>query len=288
MEEQQSAQEAWDRELAARQDGQPAERPIANDPPAATEAVVEAAKLADPPKPNTDDLLAQALDRVAKLEGRTRNVEGHIGGLTSQHRALESTLAAARTAAANVQDAPTQAQIKQAIASPQQWDRLKVDFPEWAMATETFIDHKLKGFSPGADVNTVNRLVANAVNAATVNITKEVEAKIIDKSLNAVFPGWRNEQDAIKEWVKTQSPEVMTWADSREVEDAARVLSLWTQSKKSNPAQQVLDQRQQRLNAAAAAPRGTRPVPVKALDQMSAEELWNHEAKRRERLRASA
>ena len=288
MEEQQSAQDLWDQELAGREDGQPAERPTVINPPAATEQAVGETKPDAPAKPTTEELLTQALARVEKLEGRTRNVEGHIGGLTSQQKALHDTFAAARSAAAEVKDAPTQAQIKQAIANPEQWDRLKDDFPEWSAATETFIDHKLKGITPGADVDTVNRLVANAVNSASVRITQEVEAKIIDKSLNAVFPGWRKEQPQIVEWAQAQPPEIQAWAASNEVEDAASLLSKYYEAKKTNPAQQVLDQRKQKLNQAAAAPRGTRPAPTKTPDQMSKEELWDHEAKLLERKRAAA
>ena len=288
MEEQQSEQELWDQELANTQTDQPATKPTVVDPPVATEQATDVVKTAEAAKPTTEELLTQALARVEKLEGRTRNVEGHIGGLTSQQKVLNETFAAARSAAAEVKDAPTQAQIKQAIANPEQWDRLKEDFPEWSDATETYIDHKLKGITPGADVETVNRLVSQAVSAASVQITQEVEAKIIDKSLNAVFPGWRKEQPEIQAWVQTQSPEVKAWALSNEVEDAASLLSLWYDAKKSNPAQQILDQRKQKLNQAVAAPRGTRPAPTKTPDQMSPDELWAYEAKLRERARAAA
>ena len=75
---------------------------------------------------------------------------------------------------------------------------------------------------------------------------------------------------------------------STEVDDSATMLKQFYESQKSNPAQQILDQRKQKLNQAVAAPRGTRPAPTKTPDQMSPEELWAYEAKLRNRTREAA
>ena len=287
MDKEQSAQEIWDQELASKDDQPAASQPIESKvtEPAATEQVKQ-----EPAKPTTEELLTQALARVEKLEGRTRNVEGHIGGLTSQQRALHETLTAARTAAVEVKDAPTQAQVKEAISNPEQWERLKGEFPDWSEATEKFLDSRLAGIKTGADVETVNQLVAKAVQQATVTITQDVEKKIADKSLSAVFPGWKQDinSDAFSQWVQAQPEDVKSLAASDDVGDAARMLSLFKDAQKANPAQQILDTRKQKLNQAVAAPRGVRPAPTKTPDQMSPTELWDYEAKQRERAKLAA
>ena len=292
MDKEQENQKIWD-EVAAERNSEttsPVATPdkVITPEPEAPAQVAE--KPVEPAKPTTEELLAQALARVEKLEGRTRNVEGHIGGLNHQQKTLQETFNAAQVAAQEVKDAPSQAQVKAAIANPEQWEDLKKDFPEWSEATEKYMDSKLAGIKAGADVETVNRMVADAVDSATQKITKEVEAKIVDKSLQAVFPGWKNDvnSDVFGKWLEGQTPDVQQLKFSSEVEDAARMLSLFRDAQKSNPAQQILNQRKQKLEAAVAAPRGTRPAPTKTPEQMSPEELWNHEAKLRERTRASA
>ena len=289
MEENQDQQAMWD-EVAAERAADPDKKPVAKpvETPKAKEPEAVKPEVATPEaaKPTIEEQLAQALSANSKLADRLRNVEGHIGGLTSQQRMMQETMAAARNAAAEVKDAPTPAQVKAAIANPEQWEKLKGDFPEWSDATEKFIDAKLSGIKSGADVATVEQLVSKAIATAKQTITQEVEQKIVDKSLNAVFPGWRKEQSEIQAWVQTQSDEVKAWADSDDVGDAARVLSLWSKHKESNPAQQIQAVRKQKLEAAVAAPRGSKPVREKSWDDMTPDERWNYEARQRARERA--
>lgn len=285
------AQDLWDSVAAERSDeaaGKPAVMPVAEEVQAG-EGDVQAAN-PEPAKQTVEDQLNAALSRLEKIEGRQRNVEGHIGGLNHQHKVMQETMQAARTAAAEVSSAPTQTQVKAAIADPQQWSELKADFPEWSNATEKFLDARLAGLKTGADEATVSRLVQQGVSEATTRITQQIESRIVDSSLNAVFPGWKSQvaTEEFGKWLNAQADAVRTLANSSDVGDAARMLSLFTESKKSNPTQAVLNTRKQKLEAAVAAPRGSRPVPVKSPDQMTAEELWNHEARLRERARASA
>lgn len=282
----QEQQDEWDAvaaERSAESTGTPAARPVVEQVESPVQAVI-----AEPAKPTVEEQLIAALSRLEKIEGRQRNVEGHIGGLNHQQKLMNETFAAARTAAAEVRDAPTHTQVKQAIADPAQWSALKEDFPEWSDATEKFLDTKLSGLKTGADEATVNRLVQQGVADATTRITQQVESRIVDSSLNAVFPGWKNEvaSEQFGLWLNAQAEDVKTLANSSDVGDAARMLSLFTESKKNNPTQQILNSRKQKLEAAVAAPRGSRPAPVKSPDQMTAEELWNYEARRRDRANA--
>ena len=299
MEMDSESQKLWDEVIAERggdEIKEPAERPEPVDTAepeiqaARAPAVEDTAKAAtsDPVKPTIEEQLVAALARVEKLEGRTRNVEGHIGGLNHQQKAMQETMTAAQQAAVVVKDAPTSAQVKAAVANPEQWERLKDDFPEWSDATEKFMDAKLAGIKTGADEATVSKLVKDGISAAREEITAEVEKKIVKASLEAVFPGWEKNRPDILEWVKTQSTEVKAWAASTEVGDAASLLSLYTTERRASPTQAILTSRKAKLEAAVAAPRGGRVAPTKSVEDMSPEEQWNYEAKRRERAKTAA
>lgn len=289
------SQKLWDEVVAERSleiqptpAAEPGEviEPVATDP--TTKEPVET--LATEVKPlTTEELLTQALARVEKLEGRTRNVEGHIGNLTSQQIKVRETLDAAQAASKQVSDAPTGDQVKKAIANPEQWESLKADFPEWSEATEAFMDAKLAGLKAGADEETVARLVQDTIAKAKDTMTGDLRKEIVNASLDAVFPGWEDEvkTDAFGAWLQSQAAEVKTMAQSAKVGDAARMLSLYEEAKKTSPTQQLLDKRQKTLENAVAAPRGGRNVPAKSTDQMTTSELWDYEARQRAKFKAA-
>lgn len=288
MEDEKSREDLWAEVAAERGEEQPVAKPteIAPEPEATATETAETAQVeatpAEPAKPTTEELLAQALARVEKLEGRTRNVEGHIGGLTSQQKALQETVAAARNAAAEVKEAPSDAQVKAAVSNPQEWEKLKEDFPEWSNATESFLNARLANVKAGMDEATVNKMLSE--------VEGKITQKVVDSALSAVFPTWKQDinTEEFQGWVQAQPDDIKALASSPEVGDAARMLSLYNESKKANPVQQVLDQRKQKLQASVAAPRGTKPAVTKTWEQMTPEERWNYEAKSRERANASS
>lgn len=290
MEQETSAEAMWNEELATREsaagpEATPTPAPVSTQKAAAPEAKPETV---EPPKPTTEELLTQAIAKIDKLEGRTRNVEGHIGNLNGQQKTIQEQLAASQLAAREVKDAPTQAQVKAAPIGTPEWESLKSDFPEWADATEKFMDAKLANLQAGVDVATVEAKVAEALSKVTGTLTKEIEKRIVDTTLNAQFPGWKNEvnTEPFVKWLQSQNAEIKRLADSDDVGDAATMLSLYKEAKRSNPAQKILDKRQQTLQAAVAAPRGTRPAPTKSVADMTPQELWDYEARQRERSRA--
>lgn len=274
MENARDQQAIWD-EVAAEKGNAPAEKPQLAQTVVEVEPVAAATE--EPKTPTAEDQLRDALARIEKIEGRTRNVEGHIGGLTRNQNEIRSTLQAAQAAAVTTKDAPTAAQVKEAIANPEEWDALKSDFPEWALATEKFLDSRLSSMPKGMD------------EAALEKRLKQVEERVINTSLNAVFPGWRadTQTDAFKAWAAAQPEDVQALAYSDEVADAARMLKLYDLSKQASPTSQILEQRKQKLAAAVTAPKGVRPVAVKSVDQMSPQELWAYEARLREKRKAS-
>lgn len=260
--------------------------------PAGPPADAPSDKPADAPQPKAEepakpDQIRELLAKIEKLEGRQRNVEGHIGGLKDAQQRMLDMLSAAKTAAANMDGGPSQAQVKEAFKSPEKWESLKADFPEWAAATEELFDARLAAFKPqqpAIDPATIERIVAERIRGETEAVRQE----IVDSALDAVLPNWKEEvkSQAFGKWLETQPAEVKALADSTKVGDAARMLRLYEAAKQSDQSQKLQQERQQRLAAAAATPRGVRVPPKKTPDQMTPEELWNYEAEQREKQRA--
>lgn len=291
----QEAQALWD-EVAAERQGttattppteakeepkteEPAEEPKEETPPEEPEVKTE-------PEPDKPDPLAELVTRFEKLEGRQRNVEGHIGGLKDGQQRMLEMLSAAKTAAANTDDAPTQSQVKEAFTSPAKWESLKKEFPEWADATEALLDARIAGMKPGASVDPaeIDKIVSERIASQTESIRKE----IAETTLEAQFPGWRKEvkTEAFGKWMNTQPEEVKALAASEDVGDAARLLRLYESAKQADPADRINAERQQRLAAAVSTPKGVRAPAQKSPSDMTPEELWDYEAKQREKARS--
>lgn len=287
MEATQEQQAVWDSVLAEKKSDAPAEglqqKASTKPEPVQTVAVAEPVIATK----TTDERLEEALARFEKLEGRTRNVEGHIGGLTrNQGQMRDSMQQAAIAATSAAKDAPTRSQVSEAIANPAEWDALKKDFPEWATATEKFMDARLsqqRGSAP--DPQAIEQMVSDRIKGQAESVRKE----IIESSLDAVFPGWVDEvkTDAFGNWLGAQDAQTRALSESPKVGDAARMLRLYDEAKKASPNTAILEQRKQKLANAAAAPRGVKPTAVKGPDDMSNAELWDYEARQRAKRRAS-
>lgn len=216
------------------------------------EPVVEATpEPKEEPKP---DPMQEILSRFDKLEQRTRNTEGHIGGLNHNLKQVTETLAASKAAAQHVSDAPTQTQVKEAMANPKEWDALKGDFPEWANATEKLMESKLSQVGNQGNVDAVRREV-ESIRGETAAVRKE----IAESALDAAFPGWMDDINTPEfgTWMQTQPEEIKALAASSKVRDASRMLRLFEahKSKKATPTPSVVA-RQKRIEAAVT-PRGT-------------------------------
>lgn len=274
-------QKEWDAVATERKTGIKAEPVAAVEPQKEPEAKVE--PVVDPSTGKFDEIIA----RIDKFDARVRNVEGHIGGLTSQQKAFQETLQAAQQAAAKVTNAPTAAEVKDAAASPELWTALKADFPEWAAATEALLDSRLSSLPAALDPDAVQKIVSEQVKGQT----EAVRGEIIDSALDAVFPGWKDEvkTEPFGKWLEAQSTEVKALAESPKVGDAARMLRLYEASKDSSVTNSITQNRHSKLNAAASAPTktvGKAPGP-KSVEDMSPDELWNYEAKQRAKRKQS-
>ena len=285
MDHDQEQQAIWDEELKAREAGQTTTPALKADEPSPDADVTGTGvtTTAEVPKTKTtDELLTEALNKIDKLSDRQRNVEGHIGGLTRNQNSMRENMTAAASAAAAVRDAPTKAQVTEALADPQEWDALKKDFPEWATATEKFLDARLShvGKSSAVDVKAIEAMVTERIKGETAAVRQE----IISSSLDAVFPGWADDvkTDGFGRWLGSQEAEVKALSESPHVGDAAKMLRLYEEAKRANPTTALLEQRKQKLANAAAAPRGVKTSAVKSPDDMSGQELWDYEARQRD------
>lgn len=236
-------------ELDAGYEGTPAEKPVEEKP------VIEEVKAVEPetqePAPYP---LKEIKAQFEQFERRIRNAEGHIGGLNHNQKLLQETLAASREAKAT--EKPSQQQVKEAMTNPKEWDELKADYPEWAVATEKLLESKLGSAKADIDIGALQREVAQRVRFET---EASVRKEIISSSLNAVFPEWEDEvrKPEFGKWLESQTEDIRNLAGSNRVGDAARLLKLYDARKpvsKPNTRQELIK--------AAITPKGNGGSPV--------------------------
>jgi hypothetical protein len=244
---------------------------------------------ADPEPPPKADPLAEAIAtltaKIDKLEGRQRSVDGHIGSLTAQQRALNDKmlgqLAAGREAANKVDNAPTAAQIAEAVKNPKEWEDLKEEYPTWANATEKFFEARLASLKTPSPIDParIDQIVSEKLKGQTESMRRE----IAETALEAVMPDWKHEinSQAFADWMQSQPDNIKALVYSESVGDAARMLKLFDDARRASPAARLTETRKQTLAQAVSPPRG-KPVPKqKTPDQMSDQELWDYEAAQR-------
>lgn len=226
------------------------------------------------------DPMAELMERFSSIEGQLRKVNGHIGGLTqSQQQLREQVLNAAKQATANSgQDAPTNAQAKAALTDPEKWKNLKAEYPEWGDALEDLLAARIPQ-APAFDQAEFDRKVNERVSAEAAKVREEA----LNAHLDAIVDGdWREavKSDDFGKWMAAQPDAVKALGDSSSLTDASKMMRLYVKSKQPNPAQQLIDERSAKLDAAASAPQPGRKAPrSKGVDDMSPEELWAHFSK---------
>lgn len=301
-----TAQQVWDEEASVRESGTAKAAAEANTD-ISTPTHAEATVVEDQTNQNGDDqtetgkaeaagneseqkpdVMQQILEKIDKIEARQRNVEGHIGGLKASQQAMHAAMEAARKQTVAEGDAPSKVQVAAASANPEKWEELKKDFPEWAEATEELLGSRLQNLQQGKgsiDPDQLDALVSERVTKIIEPMKREIE---INAHLEGVMPGWRDEVKSNKfgEWLESQPKDVQALAASSDVKDAATMLRLYSAHQKADPSGQIQQDRQQKLAQATALPKGKAAPKAKTIDQMTPEELWDHEAELRERERA--
>ena len=219
------------------------------------------------------DELAQA---NAQLLHHVKTTEGRVAAM--QREAQQARQAATQVAP---QDAPTQVAIASAAKNPEKWEQLKQDFPEWAGAMEEYVASKLGGTQQqqGLTSEAVSQLVQQQVAETRAEMGRLLE----ETRIEAKHEDWRNTINTTEfaQWFTVQPVETRALADSPAAKDAIKMLDLFNASR-SVSASDIRQERGARLAAAATTRPGVTP-PRKTLADMSPAELWNYEAKKRER-----
>lgn len=191
--------------------------------------------------------------------------------------AMQQEANQARQAA--TQEAPSQTAIVSAAKNPEKWEQLKQDFPEWAGAMEEFVASKIgnqqQGLTPQQVAGYVQQQVAQ---------TKAEMGRLMEEArIEGKYENWRDTVNTTEfaQWFTVQSPNTRALADSSTARDAIRMLDMFSSSR-SVSATDIKQERGARLAAAATTRTGQTPPP-KTLGDMSPTEMWNYEAKKRER-----
>jgi len=279
------AQNLWDEEaskLAADGDTSASE-PLAAAPETPQEPEPEQAQI-EPEQP--EDPLAglspavrAKLAQIDDLAQANAQLLHHVKTTEGRVAAMQREAQQARQAA--MQEAPTQTAIASAAKNPEKWEQLKQDFPEWAGAMEEYVASKLgvssqqQSLPPEAGAQFVKQEVAN---------TKAEMGRLMEEArIEGKYENWRDTINTTEfaQWFTVQTPETRALADSPAAKDAIKMLDLFSTAQ-TRSAGDIKQERGARLAAAATTRTGQTPPP-KTLGDMSPAELWNYEAKKRER-----
>ena len=219
-----------------------------------------------------------ALSKITQLEQANAQLLHHVKTTEGRVAAMQREAQQGRQAATSVDAAPSQGQMAAAAKNPEKWEQLKQDFPEWAGAMEEYVGAKLSGMQAGVQATDI----VDYVQRQLVSERESMKAAIEEARVEGKYENWRDTvatQD-FAAWFALQPAEIKNLADSPAAKDALRMLDLF-HTAKAKPASEIRQERGARLAAAATTRPGQTPPP-KTLDDMSPEELWNYEAKKRE------
>jgi len=217
---------------------------------------------------------AQLLHHVKTAEGR----------VAAMQREFEQARRAQQSVAAS--DAPTQGQMSAAAKNPEKWEQLKQDFPEWAGAMEEYVASQLGSVRSQSDMLTPEQVAGYVQQHKVAEVEQTFARRLEEARIEGKYENWKETVKApdFTAWFAVQKPEVQSLAQSTQAKDAIRMLDLFEESKKRS-ATEIKQERGARLAAAATTRPGHTPPP-KTLDDMSPEELWNYEARKRDETRA--
>lgn len=249
-------------------------------PPQEPEPQVDAQPNADP-FASLPDAVREKLAQIDLLAESNAQLLQHVRSAEGRVAAMQRELQFAKAAQQSVQSAPTQTQISTASGNPEKWEQLREDFPEWASAMEEYVAAKLGSVQQAQALDP--RAVAEFVHQQVAQTKAEMARSLEEARIEGKYENWREMVNTTEftQWFTVQPPEVRALADSAAARDAIRMLDLFQQTK-TRSAADIRQERGARLAAAATTRPGQTPPP-KTLDDMSIEELWNYEARKREK-----
>lgn len=253
--------------------------------PANSETKVEPAANAsnDDPYAGMHPTIRAKLEAQDLLADRLRKAEGHIGGLSSENKRINTELAAAKAAAAAVRQAPSQTQVAKAQVSTEKWDQLKTDFPEWADALEERLGSNAQPDLEGLRNQIREELTPQITNDISTRLKAEIAAETEGRLVNIAHRGWKDtvKTPDFQTWYGQQPQHVQALGASPTAEDAITLLDHYRSQTAGKPnAATIKASRQQRMQEAATLAKGNSSMtPVKSTDDMSPEEYWAHLAR---------
>lgn len=254
--------------------GEPPAKPEPKEPEAKTEEAPakEEAKPQGQAEAKADDPFAGVkaelesmrtkLGVVDQLDHRFKSFEGRIHKIGSAVEAL----AAAKAAASTVAEAPSQAQMKEAIADPVKWKQAKEDFPDWAEAVEERLAQERAALPQPqtVDVNGIKTQITSDV-APLIEAAKAQardEARVL-ALVDAKHEGWEEtiQTPEFEAWFQKQAPDVQALARSPKARDAIRMLDAYAEDKKKADAERLKKEQQAERLARATTPKGVPAQP---------------------------
>ena len=234
-------------------------------------------ELEDDPLAGLPPAVRAKLAQIDELAKSNAQLQHHVMSAEGRMAAMQQEANQARQAA--MQEAPTQTAIVSAAKNPEKWEQLKQDFPEWAGAMEEFVASKIGNQQQGL----TPQQVAGYVQQQVAQTRAEMGRLMEEARIEGKYENWRDTVNTIEfaQWFTVQSPDTRALADSSAARDAIRMLDMFNSSR-SVLATDIKQERGARLAAAATTRTGQTPPP-KTLGDMSPTEMWNYEAKKRER-----
>jgi hypothetical protein len=278
-------QAMWDEMTAARKGD---EQPAAQAQEAAAPAPAAAPEQPAAPPPKTlADIEHEFNQKMAAMERRVRNAEGHAGSAREDAKKARTELEAQRQRLANAE--PTPDQIKDAGKSGAKWDALKTDFPEWGEA----IEERFGTGGAKGDQEAIRRLEQTA---AADRATADAERKQLAQELQAArrdtveshHPRWEDtcRTPEFSAWLEKAGAEARELAQSPLASDAVKLLNRFKYGADTAPGQHLPNgrtaadlsrEREERLSTAVTPRRSTAGSPsAKSEQDMTAEEYWQY------------
>lgn len=213
----------------------------------------------------TDDERSALKKQIDELTGLVKSTVGRVSALQSEMTKIGTA------AATKVGDAPNKDQIAASSASPEKWQQLKSDFPDWAEAVEAYVGSKVQA---GPAVN-VDEILTRARNDALSTVQSQRDAEITEEIGEKHEDGMDViRSDSFKKWLDTQPK---SYADRvAGTMRASLIIDAIDKFKAaSTPPANQQPTPKSRL-AAAAIPSGTPKSALlkKSVDEMSDQEYW--------------
>jgi len=212
------------------------------------------------------------------LETRLKQTESRIGSVTNKlHEAEE----AQKKALEEKENAPTEKEIAAAAETATKWEELKVDYPEWADAMDNRFAAEQVKLDEG--LTTIKELKeeieALKIKPDDGEIEKKVKAESAKTLVSLIHPDWKETvtSDDWKTWLLAQSEDVKKKSGSFNVRDAVEVLDLFKDRNtnvKRTPSQ-IAEERRKRLLNSELPSKGRVRQPVKTVEDMTEDELWD-------------